>query len=246
MLRDTMNSHGGSIRVPVKGSIASAGIACLSMFVFAASSTASEETENMSQHNHTGYSEPTYKDVEEHAKRFDDPSRDEWQRPEQVLDFIDLKLNDKFADLGAGTGYFSTRAALRVKNGIVYAIDSQPEMLEYIQKRAAAAGLSNIKTHRIDHDPGDLPETVDVILIVNTYHHIFNRISYFNNLKRWLNPDGKLVVVEGKPGTPMEPPLEIRVTKEMIGDELAKAGYAQSAEAFFLPYQYLQVFRLKK
>lgn len=245
MLHDTVNSHGGSIRLAVIRSIASASFACLSMFVFAASSTASGETENMSQHNHTGYSEPNYKDAEEHAKRFDDPSRDEWQKPEQVLNFIELKPNDKFADLGAGTGYFSTRAAKRVKSGIVYAIDSQPEMLEYIQKRAAAAGLSNIKTHKIDHNHGELPEAVDVILIVNTYHHIFNRVSYFNNLKRWLNPDGKLVVVEGKPGTPMEPPLEIRVTKEMIGDELTKAGYAQSAEASFLPYQYLQVFKLR-
>lgn len=245
MLHDTVNSHGGSIRLAVIRSIASASFACLSMFVFAASSAASGETENMSQHNHTGYSEPNYKDAEEHAKRFDDPSRDEWQKPEQVLNFIELKPNDKFADLGAGTGYFSTRAAKRVKSGIVYAIDSQPEMLEYIQKRAAAAGLSNIKTHKTEHNHGELPETVDVILIVNTYHHILNRVSYFNNLKRWLNPDGKLVVVEGKPGTPMEPPLEIRVTKEMIGDELTKAGYAQSAETSFLPYQYLQVFKLR-
>ena len=92
MLHDTVNSHGGSIRLSVKRSIASASFACLSMFVvFAASSIASEETENMSQHNHTGYSEPNYKDAEEHAKRFDDPSRDEWQKPEQVLNFIELK-----------------------------------------------------------------------------------------------------------------------------------------------------------
>lgn len=90
-----------------------------------------------------------------------------------------------------------------------------------------------------------LTERVDVILLANTYHHIENRVSCFSDLKRWLNPDGKLVVIEGKPGTPMEPPEELRVTRDIIQTELAQSGYVQSAEATFLPYQSLQIFKLK-
>ncbi len=219
------------------------GVTSLSLLVFGTSSTASEVSRNMSQHKHD-HSKHPFKNAEEFAAKFDDPSRDEWQKPDEILDFIELKPSYKFADFGAGTGYFSIRAAKRVKEGVVFAIDSEPEMLRYIQKRAASAGLSNIKTFKTNHHLA-LPERVDVILLVNTYHHIENRVSCFSDLKRWLNADGKLVVIEGKPGTPMEPPEEIRVTRNIIETELAQAGYAQSDEASFLPYQSLQIFKLK-
>lgn len=204
-----------------------------------------EEHEQKHGHAHGHGATGNFKNVEELAAKFDDPSRDEWQKPEEILDFIQLKPTDKFADIGAGTGYFSTRAARRLQDGTVLAIDSEPEMLNYIQKRAVKDGLSNVKTLRIDNNRITLPEQVDVLFLLNTFHHIDDRIAYFCNLKPWLKSGGKLIIVEGKLGTPMEPPEELRVTTEQIVSELKAAGYGLVSESDILPYQSLQMFKLK-
>lgn len=201
-----------------------------------------EETATMSNHHHQNHNH-SFQNVEEFAAKFDDPSRDEWQKPDEMFDFIGLKETDKFAEIGAGTGYFCVRAAKRLKEGLVYAVDSEPNMLQYIEKRAAELGLSNIKTYRANHNDSLLPEPVDIILIVNTYHHIEDRTNYFSKLKGSLAPKGKLVIVEGKAETPMEPPKELRVTKQQIAAELAGAGYHNTAESSALPYQSLQMFQ---
>lgn len=200
-----------------------------------------ENTNDRSNNSHRPFANP-----EEHAARFDDPTRDDWQKPEQVLDFVKIKSTDKFADFGAGTGYFTMRAAARVKEGEIIAIDSEPSMLQYIRKRAQEAGLSNVKTLQIDHDGFLFPGKVDVILMVNTYHHLKDRVSRFRELVNCLRDDGKLVIIEGKEGTPMEPPPELRVSAEIITRELSHAGYALADEAFFLPFQTLQVFKVKR
>lgn len=194
-------------------------------------------------HDHGNEAKRAFRNVEEFAAKFDDPSRDEWQKPDEIFEFIALKPGDKFADIGAGTGYFSIRAAKRLKTGLVYAIDSEPEMLKYIEKRAAAAGLSNIRPYRIDAKRNTLPEPVNVIMLVNTYHHIDDRKTYFTELKRWLAQDGKLVIIEGTPGTPMEPPEQLQVPLDQIVSELATAGYELAAESNALPYQSLQLFK---
>ena len=191
-------------------------------------------------HNHGSNA---FQNVEKFAAQFEDPSRDEWQKPDTILEFIGLSEHDKFADIGAGTGYFSVRAARLLKTGIVYAVDSQPEMLEYIEKRASVLGLNNIKVCRCANDQISLPGLANVILMVNTYHHIHDRKRYFADLRRWLAPDGKLVIVEGKSGTPMEPPKELRVTASEITSELKGAGYSLTAESADLPYQSMQMFQ---
>ena len=174
--------------------------------------------------------------------RFDAPDRDEWQKPEEVFNLIGLKKGDKIVDFGAGTGYFSVRASERVGKGIVYAIDSEPEMLNYLAKRTRKAELANVEIILIDHDEFELPEPVDVVLLVNVYHHINDRVSKFSRISHWLRDGGKIVVIEARAGTPIEPPAHFLMTEEQVSSEFAEACYKLASDSKILPYQSLQIF----
>jgi len=130
----------------------------------------------------------------------------------------------------------------RVPTGIVYAIDIEPDMLRYINERAAADALHNIKTYLVDYEHIALPEPVDLILIINTYHHIPDRISCFAALRRHLLPGGKLVVIDFTEESPMGPPPEHRMNSEFITTELTAAGYIKTSESSLLPHQSLLIF----
>lgn len=112
--------------------------------------------------------------------------RDAWQQPEAVLRTLDLRPGDRVADLGAGGGYFTFPMARAVgPAGKVYAVDIDAEMLEHIRSRAAREGFANIEAVLAAPDDPKLPEAgVDLILVVNTYHHIANRMQYFRRLSR--------------------------------------------------------------
>lgn len=198
--------------------------------------------EHHHEHKHDHKREPwDFKKVQDYVDRFDAPERDEWQKPELVFDALGLKDGSKLADFGAGTGYFTVRAAKRVGSGIVYAVDSEPEMLKYLTNRAEQAGLKNIVPCLIEPDALTLPEPVDAILIVNTYHHIDDRIEYLSKVKQWLRPGGKIAVLEGKAGSPIEPPAQFLMSADQVAHEFKQAGFEMLIDKD-LPYQSMQVF----
>ena len=176
------------------------------------------------------------------AKKFDDPSRDAWQKPEQILDALNLGPTARVADLGAGTGYFSVRIAKRLPEGKVFAIDIEPEMLRYLSERARREHLSTVIPVVANEETPNIPEPVDLILVVDTYHHIDDRIAYFNSLRKSLNPGGRLAIVDFKMESPEGPPPEHRVSAEKVTEELKAAGYSLVAAQSFLPRQYFLVF----
>ena len=176
------------------------------------------------------------------AKKFDDPSRDAWQKPEQILDALNLGPTARVADLGAGTGYFSVRIAKRLPEGKVFAIDIEPEMLSYLSERARREHLSTVIPVVANEETPNIPEPVDLILVVDTYHHIDDRIAYFNRLRKSLNPGGRLAIVDFKMESPEGPPPEHRVSAEKVTEELKAAGYSLVAAQSFLPRQYFLVF----
>ena len=176
------------------------------------------------------------------AKKFDDPSRDAWQKPEQILDALNLGPTARVADLGAGTGYFSVRIAKRLPEGKVFAIDIEPEMLRYLSERARREHLSTVIPVVANEETPNIPEPVDLILVVDTYHHIDDRIAYFNRLRKSLNPGGRLAIVDFKMESPEGPPPEHRVSAKKVTEELKAAGYSLVAAQSFLPRQYFLVF----
>lgn len=187
-----------------------------------------------------------FDDPERYAKSFDDPSRDAWQMPARVIEALALKPGQKVADVGAGTGYFSVRLARAAAAPKVFAVDLEPKMVEHLTKRAAAEGLKNITAVQASTTSPNLPEPVDVVLIIDTYHHIGNRPAYFAALKSTLTPGGRIAIVDFRKGAPGGgPPDAFRFTPEQITGELTTAGYVLDASHEFLPRQHYLVYRIK-
>ena len=187
-----------------------------------------------------------FDDPERYAKSFDDPARDAWQMPARVIEALALKPGQKVADVGAGTGYFSVRLARAAAAPKVFAVDLEPKMVEHLTKRAAAEGLKNITAVQASTTSPNLPEPVDVVLVIDAYHHIGNRPAYFEALKAKLTPGGRLAIVDfRKGGGEGGPPDHFRFTPEQITGELAQAGYVLDRAHDFLPRQHFLVYRIK-
>ena len=186
----------------------------------------------------------SFGDAEKWAKQFDDPKRDSWQKPDEVLDALHLRPSDKVADIGAGIGYFSVRIAKRVPDGKVFSVDIEPDMVRYLGERAHREHLSGLVPVLAAAGP-NLPESVDLVLVVDTYHHIENRTAYFAKLKDALVPNGRVAIVDFKVDAPEGPPPADRVPAEKTIAELDAAGYSLVATHTFLPRQYFLVFQPK-
>jgi SAM-dependent methyltransferase len=187
----------------------------------------------------------SFGNAETWAKEFDDPARDAWQKPDDVLDALQLARTAYVADIGAGTGYFSARIAKRVPDGKVFAVDIEPDMLRYLRERAHRERLHALQAVQASADSPNLPAPVDVALIVDTYHHIDDRVAYFSRLKSMLRPGGRLAIVDFKTDAPEGPPPERRIPPEKVTVELEQAGYSLIAKRDFLPRQYFLVFQAR-
>jgi SAM-dependent methyltransferase len=193
-------------------------------------------------HSDRGYHR-SFDQAEKWAKEFDDPSRDAWQKPNEVLDALHLDRTARVADLGAGTGYFSARIARLIPEGKLFAVDIEPDMLRFLGERAQREHLSFLVPVLASAGSPNLPEPVDLVLVVDTYHHIDDRLAYFAALRASLRPGGRLAIVDFKADSPNGPPPEHRISAERVTAELNAAGYSLLATHLFLPRQYFLVFR---
>jgi cyclopropane fatty-acyl-phospholipid synthase-like methyltransferase len=183
-----------------------------------------------------------FDDAEAWAASFDDPARDDWQKPDVVLDLLALPSNALVADIGAATGYFAVRLAQQVKNGRVYGIDVESSMVEYLAKRARAEELGNLRAVLATFDDAKIPEPVDLIIIVNTYHHLEDRTAYFKRLAASLKTGGRIAIIDFKMNSTMGPPDSAKVKPEVVVEEVTAAGYRLSAEHQVLSEQFFFVF----
>lgn len=184
----------------------------------------------------------SFGDAEKWSHVFDDPERDAWQKPHAVIDALALKPDAVIADLGAGTGYFAARLANMLPKATVYAVDVEPEMVKYLGERAKREGLKNLKPVAARADDARLPAKVDLVLLVDVYHHIENRERYFRTLAASIKPGGRVAVIDFRLDSPEGPPREARIAPDKVKAELSAAGYALAAEHGFLTRQYFLVF----
>jgi cyclopropane fatty-acyl-phospholipid synthase-like methyltransferase len=183
-------------------------------------------------------------DPKESAKSFDDPARDAWQMPDRVIAALNLKRGQSVADIGAGTGYFSVRLAKSAPAPKVYAVDIEPAMVSYLRERAAKEGLNNMVGIQAAADQPNLPEPVDVVIVVDTYHHIGSRETYFRKLAKSIKPGGRVAIIDFKSDSPEGPPKEFRFPLEQFKSEMGKAGYKLAAQHDFLPRQHFLIFEV--
>jgi SAM-dependent methyltransferase len=188
----------------------------------------------------------SFADVEHWKGVFDDPKRDEWQKPAQLVAALELRPGMRVADLGAGTGYFSRHLAAVVgEGGTVFAVDTEPNLVAYLRERSEKEGIANVIPILGSADNPRLPAGgSDLILIVDTYHHIDGRVAYFQRLRRALAPNGRVAIVDWhKRDLPVGPPPAHKLAREQFVEEMGAAGYELVAEPALLPYQYFLIFQ---
>lgn len=184
-----------------------------------------------------------FNDAKHWVKVFDDPERDKWQLPAKVIESLNVKPNDIVADIGAGTGYFSFRIAKAQPLSRVYAADVEQDMLTFLAEEAKKQNCANIIPLKIKTAKPELPEKPNVVLIVDTFHHIDDRVQYFKDLKSSLAADCRLVIIDFTDKSPVGPPKDHRIDKSEVIAELKESGFALSEEQSILPYQYYLEFR---
>ena len=178
----------------------------------------------------------------EYAKVLEDPTRDEWQKPHDVITALGLKSTDTIADIGAGTGYFARRFAQHA--GKVYAVDIDEKLLEIARDNAPP----NLETILAAPDDPRLPRAkIDTIFFCDVLHHIDNRPAYYAKLAKALKKGGRIVVIDFyKKELPVGPPPAMKLSEEEIAAEFQKAGFALAKRLDILPYQYYLFFERRR
>lgn len=181
---------------------------------------------------------------EAYIKALEDPERDKYQKPHEVMTALDVKDGEIIADIGAGSGYFSLRLARHVgATGHVYAVDVSPDMTRHLNERIAAAKLLNISTILAKPDDPLLPQPVNRFLIVDVWHHIADQPAYLALMKKSLKPGGQVVMIDfKKEEIPVGPPMNMKIAREDLIAQMQANGFTLVKEHTFLPYQYFLVF----
>jgi predicted O-methyltransferase YrrM len=206
--------------------------------------------EGYTQHEHKEHpaSEQRFDDIDRWVRLFEDPERDEWQKPAEVVKRLNLKEGYVIADIGAGTGYFTRLFAEAVgPSGKALGLDVEPSMVKYMKEDARKLELKNYEARivRAD-DPGLKPGSVDVVFICNTYHHIEQRVDYLTRLSRGLKTEGRVVIVDFYKNSPVGPQAPgHKVAENIVLQEFQRAGYHLLQSHKILPYQYFLEFALK-
>jgi ubiquinone/menaquinone biosynthesis C-methylase UbiE len=173
--------------------------------------------------------------------------RASWQRPDDVVQALELQPGDRVADLGAGDGYFVPYLSQAVgPEGRVLAVEVDAELVESLESSFGGGG-SNIRVLLGRSDDPELPDgSIDLVLIVNTYHHIEDRPAYFARLKGDLGASGRVAVID--PDADLGGILRLfqheghwSKASEIV-EEMAAAGYRRTASHDFLATQVFEVF----
>jgi len=189
-----------------------------------------------------------HQDPKSYIGALEDPQRDAYQKPHEVLTALRLKPGEVIADIGAGSGYFTFRLSHFVgEKGKVYAVDVSPDMILHINRRIRDLKVNNVVSILADPDDPLLPErSVDRFFFCDSWHHIENQAKYLAVIKRILKPGGQVVMIDfHKKELPVGPPPEMRVARADVINQLSKNGFRLAKEHTFLPYQYFLVFTVK-
>lgn len=182
-----------------------------------------------------------FSDVERFVSRFEGPERRAWQKPEHVISLLEIEPGMTVVDIGAGTGFFAPYLAAAVgADGKVLALDVEANMVKHLERRVEDEGLRVVEPRLVPYDDPQLDaESIDRILVVDTWHHISDRSAYSAKLRRALKPDGRVYVVDFEEDSPVGPPRRHRLSAERVAEELHGGGLQTSQLESELPNQYV-------
>lgn len=186
-----------------------------------------------------------HSDPKSYIGTLEDPKRDAYQKPQEIMMALGLKPGEVIADIGAGSGYFTFRLARHVGDkGKVYAVDVSPDMILHINRRIRELKVNNVVSILADPDDPLLPDhSVNRFFFSESWHHIENQKKYLSLMKRMLKPGGEIVMVDfHKRDLPVGPPMQMRIAREDLMKQMESNGFRLVKEHTFLPYQYFLVF----
>jgi ubiquinone/menaquinone biosynthesis C-methylase UbiE len=169
--------------------------------------------------------------------------REQWNKPEQIMDALKIADGSLVAEIGAGGGWFTVRLAHRVnQNGMVYAEDVQPEMIEAIRRRVQRENLTNVRTVLGTTKDSRLPHGLDAILINGAYHEMENPIAVLTDAAQSLKPQGRIGIVDFSPGAGGPgPEPERRVDPETVIKGAMAAGLRVISREAVPPFMFMVV-----
>jgi len=211
--------------------------------LLAATAQAQDSAQRDLQQMHRLHSDP-----KAYMQALEDPKRDEYQKPHEVMSALNIKPGEVIADIGAGSGYFTFRLAHFVGvKGKVYAVDVSPDMIRHINRRIRETKATNVATILAEPDDPLLPDrSINRIFVCDVWHHVENQTKYLSLLRKILKPGGEVVMIDfQKRDLPFGPPLQMKIAREDLINQLETNGFKLTKEHTFLPYQYFLVFKPK-
>lgn len=182
--------------------------------------------------------------LDKYISVLEDPKRDEWQKPEAVIQALKIQPGHYVADIGAGSGYFTRHIVRAVgETGAVFALDVEEGMIEHLQQWLRKENITNVNAMKVPaHDPLLIDGSLDLVFICDVYHHIEDRDVYMRKVRKALKPNGRVAIVDFyKKETPVGPPMAMRLSEETVQKELEAAGLTVIEKLAVLPYQYILI-----
>ena len=161
-----------------------------------------------------------------------------------VVETLALKGDEKTADVGAGSGYFSLRFASALPRGRVYAIDVDPAMIHHIRHRAMANTIDNVEVILASPDDPKVPQDAEIVFICDVLHHVENQSGWLKKIHGKVKKGARLILIEYKEGDlPEGPPEWMKMSPKEVTSNALGAGFTHvSTDNDLLPYQTVFVF----
>jgi arsenite methyltransferase len=207
------------------------------------------------QHHHQA--EKLHRDPKAYIAALENPKRDAYQKPDEVIAALAVREGEVIADIGSGSGYFTLRLAEAVgAKGRVYGVDVSPDMIIHLNRRIRDLGVRNVTTILAPPDDPLLPDaSIDRFFICDVWHHVENQAQYLALMKKMLKrggggappleKGGQVVMIDfHKKALPVGPPLEMKIAREDLIAQMQKHGFKVVKEHTFLPHQYFLVFQV--
>ncbi len=214
-------------------------LVCVSVFVMGCATPA--PARDAQGHAHRSHAH-RFEDPSKYAAQWNDPARDAYQKPDELLEIMEVAPGMTVADLGAGTGYLLPHLSRAVgEGGTVLALDGEEAMIAYLEENRAALGL-NVTPVKVPWDePGVEAGSLDRLVTVNTWHHVGGREAYAKKVYEALQPGGRFVVVDFTMGSPIGAPVKMRLEESMVVGELEAGGFEVTIAEETMPHHYVVV-----
>ncbi|MBI5532606.1 MAG: methyltransferase domain-containing protein [Deltaproteobacteria bacterium] len=191
-----------------------------------------------------GHAHKPFESPQKYLEFLERPERAQWQKPDAIVAALGLKGDETVVDIGAGSGYFSMRLARQVPRGRVIATDVQPEMVRYLEQRAASEGARNVQAVLATPEDPTVSGEASTIFLCDVLHHVEHPAKWLARMHQEARVGARLVVVEFKEGDlPQGPPASMKLTRAETIRLVTTAGFKHTGElAVELPYQYVVTF----